>query len=212
MYAKQLELPNIIDYSKDKWELKIKYDDVADSPRNWDNLGTICVSRGCNYVSNEATALSDSDVLEWCNAEEDRKALERRGYLVLPLSVYDHSGVSFYIGGRCDPWDSSQIGWYIASKDDIYKAYNVKRITKKILEKAKHLMESEIQTFNAYANGQVFEFTLYHNDEEVDSLGGFYEDDDKYLGFIEDIYEYLPKEFTDSFTVEQTKQMAILPW
>ena len=39
----QLELPNIIDYSKDKWELKIEYDECTDSPREWDNLGTICV-------------------------------------------------------------------------------------------------------------------------------------------------------------------------
>lgn len=26
---KQLELPNIIDYSKDKWELKISYDEFT---------------------------------------------------------------------------------------------------------------------------------------------------------------------------------------
>jgi hypothetical protein len=206
------EIPNLIDYSKDKWELKISYDEIADSPRSWDNLGTICVSRACRYVSNEATALADSDVLEWCDAEIDKKALEDRGYIVLPLSVYDHSGVSFYIGGKRDRWDSGQIGWYIASKDDIRKAYNVKRITNRILEKAKHLMESEIQTFNAYVNGQVYEFTLYHNGDEVDSCGGFYDDDNEYKGFIKYMYDCFPKEFTDSFTVEQTKEMAECPW
>lgn len=213
MYAEQLELPNIIDYSKDKWELKIEYDEYTDSPREWDNLGTICVSRACRYVSNEATALSDSNVLEWCNAEKDKKALEDRGYIVLPLSVYDHSGVSIYIGGKCDPWDSSQIGWYIVSREDVRKEYGVKRISHKLLEKVKNILDSEVKTFNHYINGEVYTFTLKHNDEEVDSCGGFYENDDDVCdGFIADMYDYFPKEFTDAFTVEQAKAMAIKPW
>ena len=212
MYAEQLELPNIIDYSKDKWELKIEYDEYTDSPRNWDNLGTICVSRACRYVDNEATALSDSDVLEWCNAEKDKKALENRGYIVLPLSVYDHSGVSIYIGGKCDPWDSSQIGWYIVSREDVRKEYGVKRISHKLLEKVKNILDNEVRTFNHYINGEVYTFTLKHNDEEVDSCGGFYEDDNEHNGFIRDMYDYFPKEFTNAFTVEQTKEMAEYPW
>lgn len=212
MYAEQLELPNIIDYSKDKWELKISYDEFTDSPRNWDNLGTICVSRACRYVDNEATALSDSDVLEWCNAEKDKKALENRGYIVLPLSVYDHSGVSIYIGGKCDPWDSSQIGWYIVSREDVRKEYGVKRISHKLLEKVKNILDNEVRTFNHYINGEVYTFTLKHNDEEVDSCGGFYEDDNEHNGFIRDMYDYFPKEFTNAFTVEQTKEMAEYPW
>lgn len=211
MTATQLELPNIIDYSKDKWELKIKYDEFTDSPRSWDNLGKICVSNRCRYTDDES-GFSGCDVLEWEDAQEDKATLEKKGYVVLPLAVYDHSGVRMYIGGKCDVWDSGQIGWYIASKEDIRKEYSVKRITKKLLERAKKLMESEVDTYNAYINGQVFEFTLYHNDEEVDSLGGFYEDDDRYLGFIEDMYDYLPDIFTNAFTVEQTKEMAILPW
>ena len=209
MYAKQLELPNIIDYSKDKWELKIKYDEFTDSPRSWDNLGTICVSNRCEYCENE---YEDTDTLTWYKESDDLKTLERRGYIVLPLSYYDHSGVSIYIGGRCDAWDSGRLGWYIVSKEKVRKEYGVKRISPKLLEKVKTILESEVKTFNHYINGEVYEFTLYHNDEEVDSCSGFYEDDNEYNGFIRDMYEYLPKEFTDSFTVEQTKEMAQCPW
>lgn len=211
MTAEQLELPNIIDYSKDKWELKIGYDEYADSPRNWDNLGKICVSNRCKYTSDES-GFNGCDVLEWEDAKEDKATLERKGYVVLPLSVYDHSGVKMYIGGKRDAWDSGQIGWYIVSKDDIRKEYNVKRISKKLLAKVESVMESEINTYDAYMNGNVYNFTLYHNDEEIDSCGGFYDDDDEYRGFIRSMYECLPKMFTDCFTVEQTKEMAIMPW
>lgn len=193
----------------DKWELKISYDEDEDSPRDWDNLGEICVSNSCRYCKNE---YEDVDSLTWYKESDDLKMLERKGYIVLPLSCYDHSAVSIYIGGKCDAWDSSRIGWYIVSKEKVRKEYGVKRISSKLLEKVKTILKSEVETFNHYINGEVYEFTLYHNDEEVASCGGFYEDDEECNGFIKEMYEYFPKEFTDSFTVEQAKEMAEYPW
>ena len=208
---KQLELPNIIDYSKDKWELKISYDEFSDSPRNWDNLGEICVSDRCRYTNDES-GFGGDDVLTWCDEKKDLETLEKMGYIVLPLSYYDHSGVSIYVGGKCDAWDSGRLGWYIVSKDKIRKEYGVKRISSKLRKKVESIMRSEVETFNHYINGEVYGFTLYHNDEEVDCSGGFYEDDNEYNGFIREMYEYLPSEFRNAFTVEQTKEMAQYPW
>ena len=207
----QLELPGIIDYSKDKWEIKINYDSDPDSPRNWSNLGEICVSPGCKYTKDES-GIGDEANLEWCRAGDDKNELESRGYIVLPLSVYDHSGVSIYVGNKCDHWDSGQIGWYIASKEKIREEYGVKRISKKLLEKVKDIMINEVKTYNHYINGEVYGFTLYHNGEELDSVWGFYDSDDKYLGFLEDMYEYFPDEFRKAFTVEQAKELCDLPW
>ena len=205
----QLELPNIIDYSKDKWELKIEYDEFTDSPRDWDNLGQICVSNSCRYCKNE---YEDTDSLTWYKESDDLKTLERRGYIVLPLSYYDHSAVKIYVGGKCDAWDSGRLGWYIVSKDKIRKEYGVKRISPKLRKKVESIMVSEVETFNHYINGEVYTFTLKHNDEEVDSCGGFYEDDNEYNGFIRDMYEYFPSEFRNAFTAEQAKEMAQYPW
>lgn len=200
--CEQLEL-------KDKWELKISYDEFTESPRDWYNLGQICVSKSCRYCENE---YEDSDSLTWYNESDDLKTLERRGYIVLPLSVYDHSGVSIYIGSKCDAWDSGRLGWYIVSKEKVRKEYGVRRISPKLLEKVKAILKSEVETFNHYINGEVYEFTLYHNDEEVDSCGGFYEDDKERNGFIKYMYENFPREFTNAFTVEQAKEMAEYPW
>ena len=207
----QLELPGIIDYSKDKWEIKVEYENDPDSPRNWSNIGEICVSPRCKYTRDES-GLGGDERLEWSSADADQKTLEDMGYVVLPLSVYDHSGVSIYIGGICDKWDSSQIGWYIASKEKICKEYGVKRISKKLLKKVIDVMTDEVKTYNHYINGEVYGFTLYHNGEEVDSCWGFYDYDDKYLGFLEDMYEHFPDEFRKAFTVEQAKELCDLPW
>ena len=54
--------------------------------------------------------------------------------------------------------------------EKVRKEYGVKRISSKLLEKVKAVLESEVETFNHYINAEVYEFTLYHNDEEVDSL------------------------------------------
>ena len=115
--------------------------------------------------------------------------------------------MSVYIGGKCDAWDSGQVGWYIVNKKDACEWYNAKRINKKLLEKIENFAEKEVKTFNRYLNGEIYNYTLIHNGEEVDSCGGFY-DNDSYLGFIDDIYEQLPDEFINAFTVEQAKQLA----
>lgn len=203
MNAVQLELPNIINYKLDDWKIEIWHDDCADSPREWDNLGEFCIYSNRNF-QNESEFNPDDDDFSF-------KSLKNE-YVMLPVSVYDHSGVSIYIGAPCDRWDSCCIGYYICSKDKIRSEYGVKRITKKLVEKVKRRMESEVETFNAWVNGYVYGFTLVHNGEEEDSMGGFFDDSGKYKGFVEDMYEYFPKEFKGAFSAEEAKSKCKCPW
>lgn len=185
-------LPNIIDYSKDDWKIEIETDSDSDNPRDWSNLGEFCVSNYSRYIRNESEIEIES--------ESDFKALEKT-HIILPVSVYDHSGVSIYIGSPCDRWDSGQIGWYIVSKEKIKQNFNVKRISQKLKSRVIEYLENEVETFNKWVNNEVYSFTLYHNGEEEDSCGGFYD--------IDDIYEYLPSEYRDSFSVEEMKQHIV---
>lgn len=185
-------LPNIIDYSKDDWKIEVDYDECSDNPRNWDHIGEFCVSNHSRYLENESGIEIES--------ESDFKALEKT-HIILPVSVYDHSGVSIYVGSPCDRWDSGQVGWYIASKEEIKKRFNVKRISQKLRERVISYLEGEVETYNKWANGEVYSFILYHNGEEEDSCGGFYD--------IDDIYDYLPKEYTSTFTKDDMKNKHI---
>jgi len=182
-------LPNIIDYSKDDWKIEVDYDGDSDNPRNWSNLGEFLVSNHSRYLDNESGIEIES--------ESDFKNLEKT-HIILPVSVYDHSGVSIYIGSPCDRWDSGQVGWYIVSKEKIRSEYNVKRISPKLRERVISHLENEVETYSKWVNGDVYYFTLYHNGEEEDSLGGIYD--------IDDIYDYLPKEYTSTFTKDEMKQ------
>lgn len=185
-------LPNIIDYKLDDWKIKIETDSDSDNPRNWSNLGEFCVSNSCRYCENESGIEIES--------ESDFKALEKT-HIILPISVYDHSGVSIYVGEPCDRWDSGRLGWYIVSKEKIKQEFNVKRISPKLRERVIEYLTNEVKTFNKWVNNEVYSFTLYHNGEEEDSCGGFYD--------IDDIYDYLPSEYTNAFTVEEMKNKHV---
>ena len=39
-------------------------------------------------------------------------------YLMLPLYLYDHSGITMNTTGFSCPWDSGQVGWIYAFKED----------------------------------------------------------------------------------------------
>lgn len=185
-------LPNIIDYSKDDWRIEVKNDSYSDNPRNWSNLGEFLVSNHSEYLENESGIEIES--------ESDFKALEKT-HIILPVSVYDHSGVSIYVGEPCDRWDSGQVGWYIVSKDKIRSEYNVKRISPKLRERVIEYLTNEVETYNKWINNEVYSYTLYHNGEEEDSCGGFYD--------IDDIYDYLPTEYTSAFTRDEFKQHIV---
>lgn len=209
--CKQLELPNIIDHKLEarmaNWVIEISRDDWADSPRTWDNLGVIFVPSGCRYCKNESGL--DWDSICGNGRDSDLKALEKMGYIAFPLSVYDHSGVKYYIGSPCDQWDSSQIGWYLVNKFAVYEEWKCKRISPKLRAKIEKIAEGEIDTYNSWANGEVYEFTLFKDGVDLDCVGGIYGDSDEVLN---EIYSFLPIEFTDAFTIEEAKEKDIFEW
>ena len=52
---------------------------------------------------------------------------------ILPVSVYDHSGVSLYIGThKVCQFDSGRVGFILLTKEDAYERFMTKRITKRL--------------------------------------------------------------------------------
>ena len=50
-------------------------------------------------------------------------------FLMLPLYLYDHSGITMNTTGFSCPWDSGQVGWIYASKEDALREFGGKNIT-----------------------------------------------------------------------------------
>jgi hypothetical protein len=98
-----------------------------------------------------------------------------KGGVVLPLYLYDHSGITISTSPFSCPWDSGQVGFIYVTADSIRKEYSVKRISKKTRELATSCLEQEVKTYDEYLTGQVYGFIV--EDEEgnyLDSCWGFY--------------------------------------
>jgi hypothetical protein len=70
-----------------------------------------------------------------------------------PVYMYDHGGVALSVDKFHCPWDSGQVGFIFVSKSKLRKEYNVKRLTKSIVEKAKSVLIAEVAEYDRYLQG-----------------------------------------------------------
>jgi hypothetical protein len=92
--------------------------------------------------------------------------------VVLPLYMYDHSGLTIATHPFACPWDSGQIGFIFARKADIRKAYDVKRITKKVREQVEKLMLAEVEEYDSYVRGECYYWQIEDENENILESGG----------------------------------------
>lgn len=181
-------------------EAKLEYNR---STREWELLENDHWLTGQDwYVSSSYPAnLKGKDVPDWfldaalsaLRMEELQELVQKMGDMViLPLYLYDHSGITMNTAGFSCPWDSGQVGWIYADKEAIRKEYG--EVTPESLEKAEKLLEGEVKDYDYYLTGQCYGFQLFKGDEEIDSCWGF-------LGDIRDVQDdvkgYLPAECED---------------
>lgn len=159
------------------------------NPRgDWDNFGSFMVKDSCPYVKAEADC-----ILNFYSRDADEKLLEKAGYIFLPVYVLDHSGVSMSTKAFGCPWDSGQIGYYVVAKEKVRKEFNKKVISSKLRQKVLDILNSEVELYNKYLNGDVYGYTIENaNGVETDSCWGYYD--------IKDILEDYP-EFTEELDV-----------
>lgn len=117
-------------------------------------------------------------------------------YLMLPLYLYDHSGLAMStesFSGRAPhaEWDSGQVGWIYVSKEDALKEFDADKMTGAIRQKADALMRSEVAAYDSYLHGECYGFELYKNGELSDSCWGFM---GNFSDVLKDMAEYLPDE------------------
>lgn len=94
-------------------------------------------------------------------------------FVIMPVYMYDHSGISISTAPYSCPWDSGQVGWIYVSVEDISKEFG--EFTSETMEKAKGVLEGEVKTYSQYLEGDVYWFeAMDENNEIVDSCGGYY--------------------------------------
>jgi hypothetical protein len=155
------------------YKIEIHQDEDPESPREWDNLGTmVCFHRRYNLGDkNHGYKSTDYNSLNELEADIYKN---EKPVVCLPLSLFDHSGISISVGAPTCQWDSGYVGFIFISREKALKEYGVKRITKKLRDKIKSYLINEVKNYDSYLTGEVYGYIVYdENGEEKDSCWGF---------------------------------------
>lgn len=102
----------------------------------------------------------------WDDPNECWKHYKDTGHAMFVVYAYDHSGICFSLSNDKYPfndrWDSGVFGFLAIDR----KALGVKKVSR-------NHAYNVIETLNNVESGQVYGFTAYAGDKEIDSCGGF---------------------------------------
>lgn len=180
----QLKDGHILQVFKDTW---------AESPRTWDNLGTMAIFH-TRYNFGDELLFSSDDFAGW---EEIKDYIRNmlKAAVILPIYMYDHSGITINTQGFACPWDSGQVGFIFVTEDKLRAHYSVPTLTGYLIDKATKALKEEVKTMDLYLRGEVYGFHLVKRvngkEEEIDACSGFYGDDIHENGMLGHISENL---------------------
>jgi hypothetical protein len=163
-------------------------DHHADSPREWSNLCTMVCWHRRYSLGDKHDFETPQDFEEYWREHENEM-------IVLPLYLYDHSGITISTSHTYpynDRWDAGQVGWIYVEYSDIRREMVGKYITKKKLKRAEEILHSEVEVYDEYLRGEVYGFVVEDKDDEtVDSCWGYYGSDFKKSGLFDTAFDSL---------------------
>ena len=108
------------------------------------------------------------------NADPERK----NDVVILPLYLYDHSGITISTGPFSCPWDSGQVGYIYINKKNVLNELGGQRITSKLRAKARTILEAEVEAYDRYLRGDYVRTSITGPDSELVGGCGDYDDMD----------------------------------
>lgn len=199
-----------------EYTLEIERDDMADSPRGWDNLCTmVCwhnhYDLGDKHPFDDVDEFLERLCYEILHKEDDEtyglhwqdlfKMLDESNLILIkPINMYDHGGITVSTSSMYpynDRWDSGTIGFIYVTKQTIFEECD--DITEENWkERADQYLEGEMETYDQYLRGDVYGYKLTkkvkHQDKcphcgEIIREYEVEEEDDSCWGFYGDCIE-----------------------
>lgn len=187
------------EFEQSGFNVRIEHDNYPLNPRtDYDSLGTMaCVHRRYDLgdsggFENLRDAVRQHPLWHDCwqdynsdkfQAEDEDhdwwvKTAIRFGFVMLPLYLYDHGGITMRCSPFSCPWDSGQVGVIFCSPVTMRKEYGIKagrRVTRKVKEKVIEVLKAEVETYDQYLIGDVWGYVIENEDgEHEDSCWGFF--------------------------------------
>ena len=168
--------------------VRIYVDENPNNPREICNLGKmVCFHRRYNLGDNNNLS---PDMFEGWEEMKDYLTKELNAVVILPLYLYDHSGLRIKVGsfggllpqGHAE-FDSRQVGFIYATKEDIL-AYYDKEMTEELKKEVEDTLSAEVKIYNQYLQGDIYGYTINKrttcpecgaiHENVLDSCWGFY--------------------------------------
>jgi hypothetical protein len=159
-------------------KVRVFYDERPDSPREWDNLGTMVCFHG-KYNLGDKHSYDNNSYSGWEEMEKDIIDTENV-HTILPLYLYDHSGITISTSPFSCRWDSGQVGWIFVSKEVVMKeGVDETRV--------EEYLKNEVKTYDQFLRGDVYGYEIVkvttcdlgcEHEEFIDSSYGYYDEND----------------------------------
>jgi len=205
------------------YEIEIGQDDDLEDPRQWDDFSIMFCSHGRYTLGDRDLKKEMTDtnitgsyenIIDYCSSWQEVEKYLIKAYdpiVILPLYLYDHSGVRMKVGsfqgylpqGHAE-FDSGQVGFILVTKERAKKEYNItegKRISKKLKNKVAEILQSEVDTYDKYISGQVYEYY-----SEAGSCSGFYD----YEEMISEAKQEIDREIEDKKQKKQARTKSLI--
>jgi hypothetical protein len=164
--------------------IQISPDEYPESPRDWDNMGKmICFHKRDNYGDKHNIKSDDYD--SWEEMEKDLRE-NHDAHTILPIYMYEHSGVTISTSPFSDYFDSGRLGLIYCTNADA-KELEQTYSGQDIAERAEVLLKGEIETYNQYLSGDIYGYRIFkiskcdqghEHQEQLDSCWGYYGEDE----------------------------------
>lgn len=210
--------------------IRLVYDEDAENPRKWCNVGTMACwhsrytlgdimsdnDQDCflsslaikadpliEDMSDERDATDDASVIESFNKR--RAEVLSNHYIMLPLYLYDHSGITMSTEPFSCQWDSGQVGFIYCAMERARKEWT--GTDAEIRAKAEAYLRGEVEIYDAYLTGQVVGYIAEDpRGIEIGSCWGYYPEGDNYAYAISEARSAIDcwHEEQDTETAERT--------
>lgn len=149
-------------------------DENPESPREWDNFGTLIAShRNYDYTDGGAALPKGREFSGWEEIEQYLRK-ERGAVALLPVYAYIHSGITINTTGFSCPFESGRLGVIYTTREKLLKEFNTKRVTKALLKKAEHNLRCEVEVLDQYLTGDVYGIIQFCEGRETDACWGYF--------------------------------------
>ena len=183
-----------------KYTIFVDYDHAPMSPRYFDNVGTMTCWHNRYLLGdrNEYEGPEDFylDLYErtfhrgcddWKKARSE--LVQTPGFIIMPLYLFDHSGLAIQTKPFNDPWDSGLVGYVYCLPETVKREFG--SLDDDAIESARKCINAEVETYDHYLRGEVYSYDLYEGIDCVDSVSGFIAFYDQ---AIEDMKSCIPEE------------------